>query len=334
MKINKNIFTMDSRLRDMQWYLRQGNLFRHTLNRFRWYWYPRFRYVARFPDHIDIEASSMCQLKCPMCFRHRLSISEGHMDFDLYKKIVDEASSYKIYSIKLSWRGEPLLNPRLPEMVAYAKDKGIREVAFLTNGERMTPELAQNLIDAGTDWITFSFDGLGSKYEEIRAPAKFDEAVERIRTMRQLRDKAKRSKPLIKVQTIWSAIQDNPGEYKNHWEPIVDKILFIPDKDFYSPVQHDPEYVCQYPWQRLTITWRGTVPLCIGDTNEKYLIGDATKQTLYSIWHSEAMQEVRRLHNAHKRLELKPCEECPEGRLETVTDKGVIPKDMGNLRDV
>jgi len=261
-----------------------------------------------------------------------LSIEEGDIDPAFFKQLVDEAAHYHIYSIKLSWRGEPLLHPQLPELIAYAKAKGIREVAFLTNGERMNKDLAKELIDAGTDWITFSFDGLGKTYEEIRAPAKFDEAVERIRTLRQLRDESQRTKPLIKVQTIWSAIQDNPGAYREHWEPIVDKILFIPDKDFYSPVAHDPDYVCQYPWQRLTITWRGTVPLCIGDTNEKCLIGDATKDSLYTIWHSEAMQAARNLHTSRKRLELTACVDCPEGRTETVTKNGAIAKDMGNLR--
>lgn len=333
MKINRNIFTLDSRIRDIQWYLKQKNVLRHTVNRFRWYWYPRLRYVARFPDHVDIEICSECQLKCPMCFRHRLSIEEGCIDVDFYKQLIDEIAYYGSYSIKLSWRGEPLLHPEAPALVAYAKEKGIREVAFLTNGERMTSDIALELVKAKTDWITISFDGLGKTYEEIREPAKFEEAVERIKTLRQLRDKHGKGKPLIKVQTIWSAIKDNPAAYRDLWEPIVDKILFIPDKDFYSPIKHDPDYICQYPWQRLTVTWRGTVPLCIGDTNESNLLGDATQESLYDIWHSEKMEEARRLQTECKRLDLKPCQDCPEGRIATETKDGdVILKDMGNKR--
>ena len=128
MKINANQFTIDSRRRELRFYIRKGHIFSYLINRFRWHYYPRMHYVSSFPDHVDIEASSACNMKCPMCFHHKIPKDQvGSMDFDLYKKIVDECAAHKIFSIRLSWRGEPLLNPKLPEMVRYAKQKGINE---------------------------------------------------------------------------------------------------------------------------------------------------------------------------------------------------------------
>ena len=73
---------------------------------------------------------------------------KGIMKMDLYKKIIDEAAANNVYSIKLSWRGEPLLNPNLVEMIKYAKKKGIKDVAFLTNAELLTDKKVRNLLKA------------------------------------------------------------------------------------------------------------------------------------------------------------------------------------------
>ena len=51
-------------------------------------------------------------------------------------------------------------------MVSYAKHKGIKDVAFLSNVERLNPKLTEELIDAGLDWISISFDGMGEVYNK------------------------------------------------------------------------------------------------------------------------------------------------------------------------
>ena len=331
MKINRNIFTLDSHARDVRYLLKEGNA-SYLSNRFRWYYYPRMHHVARFPIHVDIESSSECNMNCPMCFRGRLSVKHGIMDIGLYRRIIDECAAHHIYSVKLSWRGEPLLNPALPQMVAYAKEKGIKEVAFLTNGLVLEESLAAELIRSGLDWMTISFDGLGETYESIRRPARYHEAVERVRGVRRIRDRLGRSKPLLRVQTIWTAIEDDPDAYREVWGPIVDKVLFIPDKDFYSEIHHDTDFVCQYLWQRLTVTWNGKVTQCIGDTNEDNLIGDVNESTLHEIWHGAEMNHRRWLHLERRRLEIECCRQCPEGRVETTKGDREIPKDMGNVR--
>ena len=309
MKINKNIFTLDSRVRDIRYFLRQGHI-SYVSNRFRWHYYPRMHYVARFPIHVDIETASTCNMNCPMCFRGRLNINQGTMDFDLYKKIIDECAAHHIYSVKLSWRGEPLLNPHLPEMVAYAKYQGIREVALLTNGTLLNKEKATALTEAGLDWVTISFDGLGETYEKIRYPAKYEEGVERIRQLREIRNKLGKKKPLIKIQTIQSAIEDDPSAYHNVFAPIADKVLYIPDRHEFADVDHDPNFVCPFSWERLTVIWNGKVVQCISDVNELGILGDVEQTSLKKIWHGEKLQRVRELQVSHRRLELEACQLC------------------------
>jgi len=114
-------------------------LIKHIKNRIQWYTYPTLKRVAKFPPHLDIETTAACNLRCPMCPSRYIGDDEyknyGRMDFDLFKRIVDEGAENGLYSIRLSWRGEVFTHPKLFDMIHYAKVvKKIPQVSFLTNG--------------------------------------------------------------------------------------------------------------------------------------------------------------------------------------------------------
>ena len=75
------------------------------------------------PLCIDLEVASICDLACPHCFREYLATPDKIIDINLAKKIIDQAAEIGVYSIKFNWRGEPLLNPKLPELIYYSKKK-------------------------------------------------------------------------------------------------------------------------------------------------------------------------------------------------------------------
>ena len=70
-----------------------GHFFAYLLNRFKWHYYPRLRYVAIFPDHVDVEISSVCNMKCPMCYttikEFDSRVQKRFMEFNLFKNIID-----------------------------------------------------------------------------------------------------------------------------------------------------------------------------------------------------------------------------------------------------
>lgn len=316
-RINHDYFNLNSRIENVANFLKAGHWFAHAIDRFKWHYGPKWSIVFPFPSHIDIETSNRCQMKCPMCGRGLMKDQkQGDMDFALFTKIIDECSRERVYSVKLSWRGEPLLNSKIVEMVAYAKKKGIKDVAFLTNGERLNKDLVDRLIDAGLDWISISVDGLGEIYERIRFPAKFDSVVSSITHIREAREKRGQKKPIIRVQSIWSAIKHDPQQYQEFWKPIADKVCFIADqirssdqKDF----KHDPSYICQSAWQRICVMWDGRIAQCHNDYLEKNILGDVRVSSLREIWHNQRSREFRRLMREKKRLQLKPCQTCCDG---------------------
>jgi len=159
------------------------------------------------PLSIDIETASICDLACPHCSREYIITPDKLMDLNLYKKIIQEVSDLDIPSIKLNWRGEPLLNPRIHELVDYAKQKGILEVSINTNAVTLDKRKSKQLIESGLDLIIFSFDG-GTKrtYEKLRPGRfkdnKFEDVYENIRNFSNIRQEMNSKFPISKIQMI------------------------------------------------------------------------------------------------------------------------------------
>ena len=320
-KINKGQFTLSKWDKIKFEYKRgKGYIFRYLLNRFKWHYYPRLHYISKFPDHVDIEISTNCNMHCPMCYtttkEFKNNVGRQFMSFALFKKIIDECVSYNIFSIRLSLRGESFIHPDIVRMIKYAHNKGVKEISSLTNGLALTPELFEQALDAGLTWLTISIDGIGKTYESIRTPAKFDDIVEKVKKYHAIKKRKKSLKPVIKVQSIWPAIKDNYKEYYTIFSPYVDNVSSNPlidylGKDDNSKIEYEKNFDCPVLYQRIAIGADGRVLLCSNDEMGKYILGDVNKEDIYNIWHGKRIEYVRELHKKHigyKKIE--PCKEC------------------------
>lgn len=351
MRINKDQICI-SRAKDLRFSFSRGknHMWAYFLNRLHWYNYPRLHFVSKFPVHLDIETSALCNMQCPMCFTttddFKKKINTGLMEFSLFKKIIDEAALNKIYSIRISHRGEPFVHPEIVDFISYAKKSGVKEVASLSNILALTPELFEKSMNAGLDWLTISFDGLGKKYEEIRKPAKFEEAVQKIKAYKNIKNAAKSCKPVIKIQSVWPAIKDCAQEYIDLFSPFVDAISSNPLIDYLhndnpEAIEYWDKFDCPTPYQRLTVLFDGQVPYCHNDEFNTLIVGNVLKDSIYNIWNGPDMKRVRKAHAEHKGVNLLPaCKHCflPR-RVEPVAEHFggrniIVEKYMGRTEEI
>lgn len=322
-RINKDQFSMDTPKRIRQWEEAKRNFSAYCINRYQWYNYPKWQYVHDFPLHVDFETSFRCNLKCLMCFRPHIKRKDWNdMDFKLYKKGINECAKNGLYSIRLNWRGEPTVNPYLIDMVAYAKHKGIKEVSFLTNGWLVDRKYCRELVRAGLDYITYSVDSMYAKYEELRYPIKFSQITQNIRDMYDLRNKIGKGYPRIKIQAIWSYMQDRSEEFYEYFKNMCDLINFNTYDDYsLTFMPQNPTLICQYPFQRITITWNGEIPMCISDWSLTTNIGDLRNQSIKEVWSGRKMNQYRWLHINGRRMELRCCKRCHRLAVPQIGDK-------------
>lgn len=291
----------------------------------KWKEYPEKLVVPKFPLHLDIGITSKCNLKCPMCTRTQL-INQGiwtipikDLEFELFKKAIDEGAPAGLCAVNFDNFGEPLINPNIFKMIKYAKDKGILDVFFHTNATLLNKERATNLIKSGLDKLIISFDSpYPKKYEKIRVGAKFDKVIENIKNFAKIKKDLGTIKPLTRINCI-----NFPGKTKKEKEdtikllsPIVDSVSFI---DYVDPVKtkkgifpsnYISQFVCPQIITRLTVWEDGMISPCCMDYDRTLGLGNLKNNSLASAWTSKKLKDIRKKHIAGKFFEIPACRRC------------------------
>src|SRR5271154_2776909 len=141
--------------------------------------------VQQEPVCLYLEVTNRCNLLCTTCPRTFEQLEpEADMSWELFTKIVDQVPNVK--RVVLHGVGEPMLVKRLPEMVAYLKQRGVY-VLFNTNGTLLTRKNGQALIDAGLDELRVSLDAAEpTAFQMVRGKDMFDRIVRNVRRFRQM----------------------------------------------------------------------------------------------------------------------------------------------------
>ncbi len=298
-----------------------------------WRELPAKREVRDYPLLVDLEMSSICNLQCPMCPTvskdYANKIKKGLMDYELATKIIDEVAG-KVFALRLSLVGEPTLNPHFLDVVEYAKAHGIREVSFLTNGSRLELSFIESLVFAGADWTTISIDGIGDVYNSIRKPLKFDETLEKLKKIKTFKEQNGLTKPVVKVQSIWPAIRNNPAEYYKTIAPLVDLVAYNPlidylEKDSEDTIEYEDNFACSQLYQRIVVCSDGNIKMCSNDEFRSEIIGDAARETIHTVWHGDKLNRIRDIHNKEKGFcSIETCRRCYFPRKTEDSEKAVI----------
>jgi len=317
--INKGNYSMDTNERDERFEKNKAHGWEKEYFEYRKNWvdYPRNFIVSDYPLLVDLELASVCNLRCPMCYtitkEFKEKVNTKLMDWALYTKLIDEIAG-KVSAIRLSLRGESFLHKKFIECIKYAKEKGIKEVSSLTSGSKLSPDFTAKAIDAGIDWITISIDGTGETYNKIRKPITFEQILERVKFIKDYKEKHGLVKPVVKVQGIWPAVRENPQHYYDTFSPITDQVAYNPLIDYLSKdtdILYMEEFTCPQQYQRLVIGADGLVMKCSNDEENQEVIGDVNKQTIHEVWHGEIMTRERELQKKSKGfMESAVCRKC------------------------
>jgi radical SAM protein with 4Fe4S-binding SPASM domain len=279
----------------------------------------RFLRVPKVPSNIHIELTNHCNMNCIMCARDSLTRKKGYMDFKLFKKMVDEGCKYDFSNLQLNRYGEPLLHPGVFEMVKYAKEKGCKNVGFITNGQLLDEKKAIEAVEYGLDYIIFSIDSINKeRYEKIRgAGAKFETVIENVDRLIDLKKARGLDKPRILINAVaMEMTKDEIKEMQDYWQNKVDKVNILPcytyeDIDDLSFNKKDKKtHACEFFWKRLIVMWDGSTTVCCVDINRELNFGDVNKERIADIWNGENLKRLREIHINHEFEKLPVCNQC------------------------
>ncbi len=293
----------------------------YLIFRYKMYYFPKKNIVYDYPIYLLIEPVSACNLRCVMCFQVDESFSSdnnfmGMMDYDLFKKIIDDAVEGGTRAITLASRGEPTLHPKLGEMLEYCSGKFF-ELKINTNATRLPDKLIHQILKSGITNVVFSIDSYKKdEYESIRVKGIFEEVVSNVKKFKEIKEKYyPGSKCETRVTGVRIDKKQDTKKFKDFWKDYVDNVVMVEMENRWD-TYHNPKEImapgaCNYLWERMYIWYDGICNPCDIDYKSELSVGTVKDQSIKEIWTGNKFDTLRKMHLDGKRDKIFPCDRCP-----------------------
>lgn len=267
------------------------------------------------PSRLMIEPANFCNLHCQTCPVGTGAIKKnpGIMELENFKKIIDENADYLCHITLWNW-GEPFLNPKLPEIIAYARMKKIYVVTS-TNGHFLDEKTALSIAQSDLNELIIALDGLTREtLSKYRNGADMQKVVQGIKNVIRYKKELKSKYPLVKLQFI--VMKHNEHELRDlkkfasdlgadritiktfgaHLDPSSLK-EFSPSAVYSRYKRIKPLEKCKKLYFGININSDGNIVPCCYDPHESCLAGNAFKEGTEKIWRNEKLNGLRQLPN-------------------------------------
>ena len=278
--------------------------------------------IPPFPNRVTVELTNNCNLKCAMCPRVYMKSSTGYMSISLFKKIIDEISTYNDIALVPFFRGESLLHPEFIEMMTYVKEKDISPVQLTTNATTLTEDIAQALIDIELDFISFSVDSIDHDiYSNIRKGADLQNVLNNIEKFSEIKRKRGQDKPEIQVSVVKTeSTNDSIDEFVDFWQDRVDRVRVYEEhskggnygslSENQNVIVSEKRQPCLKPFSDFIIYWDGSVALCNHDWDRRDAIGNVNQSSIKEIWQNDKYEKIRDAHIKNNSELEELCKRC------------------------
>ena len=291
------------------------------------------------PTSLSIEPTTSCNLRCPECPSGLRSFTRptGMLNVDHACQWIDELAPWLTY-VNLYFQGEPLLHPKLDQLMAQCHRHGIYS-STSTNAHHLTEAKCQALIDAGLSRLIVSIDGLTQEtYASYRVGGTLSKVMEGTRNMVEAKRQRGRGPHLV-----WQFLVVGPNEHELPdlleaasacgVDEVEIKTAQLDDPQDGHPLlteaaahrryDRDPitgqwtlrnalEDACWRMWQGAVLTWDGRVVPCCFDKDAHHVMGQLGDQSMAEIWHNAEYAAFRRTLFAD-RAGIPMCTNCSEG---------------------
>lgn len=247
------------------------------------------------PIQLIIELTNSCNGRCITCLNSSMKRSRGVMDFELFKKIVDESlKCLYLEAVHLYGIGEDYLIPNVMDYFDYAISRyyeaGVRTV-LITNGERVT------YLPDRISTVDISFNaGTPKSYWEITG-MDFHRTVSNIYRLERdgnlgphvnlhmlvFKRNVHEVEEFKKLFAFTSANLVLAFKYDNQCGALEDETL-----DRFRSYTKIP---CHYVRNVMNVCWNGDVTLCCHDSDAQVVHGNVKNLSLEQIWYGRSHSE-------------------------------------------
>lgn len=276
-----------------------------------------------YPVQLHVETSAVCSLRCPLCPAGMglVETERKLMPLSTFRKLIDEVGDYTLSALMWGW-GEPLLNPSIYDMIAYAHGKNVATIISSNGQQVQSSEEAEMLVSSGLDCLIVSLDGATQEsYSQYRVGGDIRKVFRFIKLVAEAKETLASRKPVINVQTVVMKhneheLQQIESEVRTYGANMVTRVStqipdyagpdaderFAPSDTKYRRFEYRngqrvrkpaSDYHCIRPWDRMTVTWDGRVISCEHDFNATMPFGNGLETSFMDAWWGEKAADFR-----------------------------------------
>lgn len=295
---------------------------RYFVYRYKYKIFPLLNIQGDYPPCVQMEPTSVCNFRCVMCYQIDKSFSsksKGHMGMmtlDNFKMAIDELEG-NVEAISLASRGEPLLNPKMGEMLKYAGGKFLG-LKMNTNASLLTEKRCHEILESGLNVLVFSADAAEKvQYEKIRVNGKFEQVANNVKLFSKIREQHyPDSSTTTKVSGVKFSKEQDFGELKDFWGEYCDEVAFVNYNPWESAYDNEENKIvepCSELWRVMYLWWDGKVNPCDYDYKTTLFMGHNLtfpNMSIKDIWNSDHYNSIRQKHLDARRDLIEPCKRC------------------------
>lgn len=288
------------------------------------------RPIPKFPRNIQIQTQTGCNADCVFCPYGATADSQpkGKIEWDLFRKIVDESARYRVRRISPYLMNEPFIDRDIFRRIRYINDVNPRaKVIITTNGSLLTPPVVEEILSLGEGLheLAISVQGIDAEaYEKtMRGGVKFDRTMANVdHLISELRRK-QADRPALWITMVDTELIDarKAVEYwrgrgvnarytmlENRGGNIADAASFAHhhQMDYFSD--------CTRLFKQAYIKFNGDLVLCCTDYEARIILGNVRDKSLYEVWNGEVATDLRRKFLTGRIGEISLCSMCKVDR--------------------
>ena len=293
-----------------------------------------------FPLGLQLEPTIQCQLDCPHCARQKAitGMQEGHMRWQSYERLMSEIGP-RLGAIAFWQWGEPLLHPRITDMVSLARQHGV--ISYISTNAQIEPDQFDmtGLIGSGLDMLIISMDGSSQPvYQQFRAGGSLERLKRFVEAAVRCRDNLKAPGPLLNIRVV--ATRDNEADIRQihdyaadagvdlfsvksvslYYEESAEHPALPENRDLrsfqYYSGETQQEYgrlanYCRKPWTWPTLRYDGTLLFCECDHQMIAPLGNVySAGSFREVWRSQNAEKLRVRFGSDGLIDWEFCRRC------------------------
>jgi radical SAM protein with 4Fe4S-binding SPASM domain len=264
--------------------------------------------TKQYPNIRNFEITSFCNLDCPICVQK--TWKRQHLSIELLYNILEKNKDVlNNQAVWLHYRGEPLLHPRLIEIIQVFDLFNIK-TRFSTNGILLNNDLINRLLETSLEGMVISvISNDENVYRELRGKNMLQQVKANVINLMKSHTE-KKSQMKIQVMGL------NYGQEQSELQQFIDYYLQLGievaihkfsnriNQSRYAPENfsekiQEKRLPCKWLFNDMVILSDGSVTTCYFDLGSKLILGNL-KSFNYSItemWNSQIYNKMRNEHN-------------------------------------